>query len=542
MIIYFSATGNSKYVAQQMADLLCDTAVSATDYIREKRGGSFFDEKRFVFIGPVYVSAPVVQFEEFLRASQFSGAKNAWFLATGAGEKSDVAQFYQHIAHDCGLTFMGSAHIKMPQNYLMFFKTVEQETADRIVSEADPVIAALAERIRAEQPFDMPRVGKLMYGATVLVRNWYYKSFMRAKKFTVSDACIGCGLCARSCPMNNIRLDGGKPVWGKSCIHCTACINRCPTAAIDYGKRTKDLPRYQCRPYHPAEAGKRDGLKVVLAGAYGKLGSEILKELVSSGHRVIALGTTQRPVEGLEGGHVEFRKIDVTDISTLKGTCDGADVVISTVGMTGSSATQTNYDIDYQGNCNLLQIAKEAGVRQFVYTSVIKADEAPDVPMVHAKYLFEQELKASGLQYVILRPTGYFYDIVKVFRPMIEKGSVSLLGKKDFRCNVIHTPDLAEFAVAHMLDENITYSIGGSETYTYRQIAEMCFAAANKKPVIKSAPEFLFSVLARLPKNRKNGKWAIIKFSKFTLTHDLVGDTVYGAASFRRYIQDAFAE
>lgn len=118
--------------------------------------------------------------------------------------------------------------------------------------------------------------------------------------------------------------------------------------------------------------------------------------------------------------------------------------------------------------------------------------------MLHAKYLFEEELKKSGLNYVIHRPTGYFYDIAKVFMPMIEKGEVTLLGKKAVSANVIDTPDFAEFIVAHMTDEKKMYNIGGKET--------------------------------------------ILKFSKWTLTNDLVGDTIVGGASFKEYIESRYNE
>ena len=68
----------------------------------------------------------------------------------------------------------------------------------------------------------------------------------------------------------------------------------------------------------------------------------------------------------------------------------------------------------------------------------------------------------------------------------------------------------------------------------------MCFEAAGKEPVIKRAPAFLFDILANLPKNRKNGKQAIIRFSKWTLTEEMVGDTVYGEHSFKEYIKESF--
>jgi len=280
-------------------------------------------------------------------------------------------------------------------------------------------------------------------------------------------------------------------------------------------------------------------MKVVLAGAFGKLGTDILIELCRQGHEVVALDLVTKE---LEGCNFTAKAIDVTKPETLAGTMDGAETVISTVGLTGTSATITNYDIDLNGNVNLLEEAKKAGVKNFVYISVIKAESAPDVPMLHAKYLFEEELKKSGLNYVIHRPTGYFYDIAKVFMPMIEKGEVTLLGKKDVSANVIDTPDFAEFIVAHMTDEKKMYNIGGKETYTYEELANLFFAAAGKEPVIKRAPEFLFSVLAYVNKLKKNGKEAILKFSKWTLTNDLVGDTVVGEASFKEYIENRYKE
>lgn len=281
-------------------------------------------------------------------------------------------------------------------------------------------------------------------------------------------------------------------------------------------------------------------MKVVLAGAYGKLGSEILKSLLKAGHNVVAADMIEGNLQGVDKAAFEFKKLDVTDKNALKGICDGADAVITTVGLTKTSAELTNYDIDYNGNLNLLNEAKAAGVKNFVYISVIKADKAPDVPMLHAKYLFEEELKKSGITYVIHRPTGYFYDIVKVFRPMIENGKVTLLGKKPVHANVVDTPDFAGFIVEHMLDKNKTYNVGGKETWSYEEIANMCFEAAGKTPVIKRAPAWLFDVLGSLPKNKKNGKQAILKFSKWTLTEEMVGDTKVGDSSFKKYIFDSF--
>ena len=277
-------------------------------------------------------------------------------------------------------------------------------------------------------------------------------------------------------------------------------------------------------------------MKVVLAGAFGRLGSDILRALVRDGHDVLAVDMVLRELDGIEGFY-EKKQVDVTKPEQLAGLCEGADAVITTVGLTRRSAEVTNYDIDYRGNLNLLNEAKRAGVKKFAYVSVLKADRAPKVPMLHAKYLLEEALKASGIDYVIFRPTGYFYDIAKVFKPMIEKGEVTLLGKKPVSANVIDTTDLADFMLLHLNDKNVTYDIGGTETYTYEQIARMFFAAAGKEPVIRHAPPFLFDVLAFINKLKKNGKEAILRFSKWTLTESMVAEHRFGRLSFKEYIE-----
>ena len=285
-------------------------------------------------------------------------------------------------------------------------------------------------------------------------------------------------------------------------------------------------------------------MKVVLAGACGNLGAEILKCLCAAGHEVVAADLKERPVEGCEGKYT-FRAINATKPETLTGLCDGADVVITTMGLTGASTTVTSYDIDYQGNMNLYAECKKAGVKKFNYISVISCDEpgAEKVPMLHAKYLVEQQIKKEPMDWVIYRPTGYFYDIAKVFKPYIDKGEMQLLkGYGGVKANVVDCPDFAQFIVDHMCDTNVTYNVGGKETYTYEEMAQMCFDAAGKPLKIKWAPIWLFGILANLPKIKKAGKHDIILFSKWTLSHDLVGDTCIGDKSFAEYLKVYFGK
>lgn len=279
-------------------------------------------------------------------------------------------------------------------------------------------------------------------------------------------------------------------------------------------------------------------MKILLAGAFGNLGSDILRTLCKTDNEIIAADAISRTLDGLDESRYTAKKIDVTNPESLKGLCDGVDVVITTVGLTKASAKVNNYDIDFHGNLNLLNEAKSAGVKHFNYISVIGADDGDGVPMVNSKYLMEQELIKSGVNYVIYRPTGYFYDIAKVFMPMVEKGEVQLLKHKpEPRCNIVDTIDFAEFIVKSMCDDNKLYNVGGKEIYTYREVAEMFFKANGKDPVIKTVPPFLMTVLANLPKIKKEGRRDVILFGKFTMTHDCVGDTMIGEKSFKAYIE-----
>ncbi|MBQ2657038.1 MAG: NmrA family NAD(P)-binding protein [Erysipelotrichaceae bacterium] len=283
-------------------------------------------------------------------------------------------------------------------------------------------------------------------------------------------------------------------------------------------------------------------MKILLAGAFGNLGFEILKVLAKKKHEIIAADLKEKADNGLEGKYT-FKAIDATNPETLKGICDGVDIVITTMGLTTASAKFTAYDIDYQGNMNLYNEAVKAGVKKFNYISVIACDlpGAEEVPMLHAKYMVEEELKKGSLDYVIYRPTGYFYDIAKVFKPYVDKGEMQLLkGYHDVKANVVDCPDFAKFIVDHMKDTNVTYEVGGKETYTYEEMAKMCFRAAGKPVIIKDSPIWMFSLLANLPKIKKEGKHDIILFSKWTLSHDLVGKDVTGDASFAEYIKEYF--
>ena len=159
-------------------------------------------------------------------------------------EIGNAAGYNRQLAAQKQLQYMGTAQIIMPENYIAMFNAPPKEQAKSIVGQAEPELQKVLTQLKAGQEFPPPRdnlYDRFMSGP---VNPVFYRFFVKAEAFRATSACIGCGKCVELCPLNNIRLENGKPLWGKNCTHCMACICYCPKEAIEYGKKSKGKPRY----------------------------------------------------------------------------------------------------------------------------------------------------------------------------------------------------------------------------------------------------------------------------------------------------------
>ena len=244
MILYFSGTGNSRYIAERIAVALGDELLSMNDRIKAGDTSPVTSDERLIIVTPTYAWRIPNIVRDWLAETNFPSAKQAWFVMTCGSEIGNAAKYNRVLCQEKQLTYMGTAQIIMPENYIAMFNAPQAEEARQIVVKAEPDIDRVISAIAANQSFPPPRnnlYDRFMSGP---VNPIFYAFFVKANAFTASDACTGCGQCTRLCPTNNITLKSGKPVWGGDCTHCMACICRCPTEAIEYGKKSRGKPRY----------------------------------------------------------------------------------------------------------------------------------------------------------------------------------------------------------------------------------------------------------------------------------------------------------
>lgn len=244
MALYFSGTGNSRYTAQRIADALGDGLLCMNDRIKAGDTLPVKTGECLVIVTPTYAWRIPRMVENWLRQTEFPGAKQAWFVMTCGSEIGNAAKYNRTICEEKQLTYMGTAQIVMPENYIAMFNVPQAEEARQIVAKAEPDIGRAASAIVSGQAFPPPRnniYDRFMSGP---VNPIFYSFFVKAKAFAAGDTCTGCGKCVRLCPTNNITIQNGKPVWGGDCTHCMACICHCPVEAIEYGKKSLGKPRY----------------------------------------------------------------------------------------------------------------------------------------------------------------------------------------------------------------------------------------------------------------------------------------------------------
>lgn len=247
--------------------------------------------------------------------------------------------------------------------------------------------------------------------------------------------------------------------------------------------------------------------QILLAGGTGYLGSYVLEELLKQGYKTKAIVRNPKKITN-QHDRLTVVEGEVTKQNTLTDLCHGIDVVISTVGITRQKDGLTYMDVDYQANLNLLEEAKRSGVKKFIYVSAIDGDKYRHLKIFEAKERFVDALKKSGLEYVVIRPNGFFSDM-KDFLLMAKKGRVYLFGDGNYKLNPIHGADLATVCIDCIKNKAQELTIGGPDVFTQNELAELALKAWGNKVKIVHLPDWIrkgvIFILRRLTSSKTYG-------------------------------------
>ncbi len=277
--------------------------------------------------------------------------------------------------------------------------------------------------------------------------------------------------------------------------------------------------------------------RVLLVGATGYLGKFIVKELKRQAYWVRALSRDNKKIEPVKQYTEEVFLGEATKSETIKGLCKDIDIMTSSIGITKQKDNLTYMDVDYQGNKNLLEEAKKEGVSKFIYISVFNAEKLGNLKGVQAKLRFTEELKESGLDYLVVYPNGFFSDMLEYLQ-MAKKGRGYVFGSGEYRINPIHGEDLAEVCVDALTGEEKEINVGGPDILTHNEILTIAFESLAKTVKISRIPiwirNFLLATLRTFTSIKTYGP---IEFFMTVLAMDMIAPT-YG----KYHLRDFFFE
>jgi uncharacterized protein YbjT (DUF2867 family) len=237
---------------------------------------------------------------------------------------------------------------------------------------------------------------------------------------------------------------------------------------------------------------------ILIVGATGSLGGAIAQMMLSRREAVRILarqdaspGGAGGPLQQLVAAGAQPIRGDLKDRSSLDRACAGVDTVITTANSALRGGDDNTQTVDLDGNRNLIDAARHAGVTQFVFVSANGADPQSPVPFLAAKGQTERHLQSSGVPYTILAPEAFMevWMGMVVGGPALANQPVTVVGSGARKHSFISARDVAQFAVAVVGNKvaiNRRIVIGGPQALSFRDGARIYGQVLGREVMVQS--------------------------------------------------------
>ena len=246
MIYYYSGCGNSRFVAESLAEGLGEGLKFIPDLVDEGIGEYVCDAAMLGFVFPVYAWDVPKLVKEFVLKARWKGKPSyVWFACTCGDNIGMTDRTFRRTLSSKGLDLDAVFTFQMPETYLCFpgFSLDTPENArlknDAVRRKLPDVVQLIKEHRQVVDliPGGWPRTKTYLIGPL-------FNLVVSDSGFHSTDECIGCGICAKMCSRHNITMENKRPRWNGDCTQCMACYHYCPKNAVQYGKLTAGKGQY----------------------------------------------------------------------------------------------------------------------------------------------------------------------------------------------------------------------------------------------------------------------------------------------------------
>tara|TARA_R110002020_G_scaffold108281_2_gene251099 strand:- start:89649 stop:90560 length:912 start_codon:yes stop_codon:yes gene_type:complete len=277
---------------------------------------------------------------------------------------------------------------------------------------------------------------------------------------------------------------------------------------------------------------------ILVAGASGALGFEILKDLAQKSVKVRCLVRTPEEAQKIDYFSSDIWQANAArDSHKIDGITRGITTVISALGESVSMFTKskdTYYQGNYLANKAILQDAIKNKVKRFIYVSIKGADELPQFQIPHTHKLFEDDLINSGINYTIIRPVGFFTGLNDLVI-MGKRKFIPVVGDGKALTNSIHHGDLATLVVSYLKNGPEVIEVGGPEKHTRKDMAVMI--AKKTGGFVIHVPKWLAKAGSKSPKLFTKNLGENLSYFTHITTNDMLG-TAHGKTTFKEYLSN----